>query len=297
MNGHDKFLIPYPKLRTDRLFLDRCEEGMFDGLSLFLDSGAFSVSTLGGTIDVFDYGRWLSEHQLKFEVYANLDVIGHGKESAEGTWRNQRILEDEFGLSPLPVFHSGEDWSVLERYLEAGYGYIALGGLVGKNISDLMPWLIRCFEMAEGSAVFHGFGMTSLRALLAFPWYSVDSSSWSAGWRYGDYIIYENGVAVCWPKRTVMSREFRRVVREYGLEPNDVEYPGSKDHPGYQQWRSTAERFMSSAWHDSEIWFRRRWGLVTRPDNVLSPGLNLYLVAGGFKQVIACMMPEGVAHV
>ena len=73
-------------------------------VDLFLDSGAFSAMTQGVKIDIYEYIDFIKEHEDVLEVYANLDVIG----SAEGTWKNQMIME-EAGLKPLPVFHYGED--------------------------------------------------------------------------------------------------------------------------------------------------------------------------------------------
>lgn len=297
MNGHDKFLVAYPNLANNSIFRKEQELGIDNGLKVFLDSGAFTVFTQGQTVDVYDYGRWVSKYEDKFELYANLDVIGYGKESAEGTWRNQRILEDEFGLSPLPVFHSGEDWSVLERYLEAGYDYIALGGLVGQGVSNLMPWLVQCFQMGEGAAVFHAFGMTSNEPLYALPWYSADSSSWNAGWRYGRFRVYDGstGSVADWQIGEPMSAAFCRLARSYGVEPSELVYPGSSKHPSYRQWHETVIKFMASVWHAREAWLREKWGPVFRQNS--KSGLNMYLATSLYKEALMGGMSKESHHV
>lgn len=158
-------------------------------MRVFADSGAHSARTLGLHLDIDDYGQWLTKWHEWFTIYCNLDVIG----GPEGTWRNQMHLEQRFNLHPMPVFHTGEDFDVLERYIDAGYTYIALGKLLGNSVKALQPWLAKAFRVADGRAVFHGFGMTVWRLLLEFPFYSVDSSSWGAGVRYGNMRLFHRG--------------------------------------------------------------------------------------------------------
>lgn len=165
-------------------------------VDLFLDSGAFSAWSQGAEIDIQEYIQFIKEHQDVIDVYANLDVIG----DAKGTYENQRIME-EVGLSPLPVFHYKEDEKWLERYLKRGYDYIALGGLVTDESTSIHKWLDYIFEEyitdSNGMPVVkvHGFGLTSLKLMLRFPWYSVDSTSWVTTGRMGAIYVprYRNG--------------------------------------------------------------------------------------------------------
>ena len=103
--------------------------------------------------------------------------------SPEGTWKNQMIME-KAGLKPLPCYHFGEDTKWLQRYIDKGYDYIALGGMVGRPRPALLQWLDTIWSDyltdSKGMPIvkIHGFGMTSLRLMLRYPWYSVDSTSW-----------------------------------------------------------------------------------------------------------------------
>jgi len=154
---------------------------------VFADSGGFSAMTQGVTIDWREYAAWIVRWNHLFAVYANLDVIG----DPESTLTNQRRLEDT-GLNPLPVFHTGSDWSHLEAYIEQ-YPYIALGGMVPfmRFPKRIMPWLIQAFKRAEGRAVYHGFGATAWPVVRDLPWYSVDSSSWGQGFRFGQVPLFD----------------------------------------------------------------------------------------------------------
>lgn len=163
-------------------------------VSLFLDSGAFSAMTQGVEIDIHEYIEFIKKYQHVIDLYANLDVIAEkgqpNKTTAEKTLQNQKVMEGA-GLNPLPIFHCGEPFEYLEYYIE-NYEYIGFGGLVGTTSSSAAaPVLDRCFKkyLCDKNGMpkvkVHGFGMTALRTLIRYPWYSVDSTSWVATSRYG----------------------------------------------------------------------------------------------------------------
>lgn len=168
----DKLLLPYA------------------GASVFADSGAFSAMTTGAQIDVHQYAEWLLRWRHNFTVYSNLDVVGDPLATA----RNQAILEDKYGLEPLPVFHAGSPWSDLEQ-LVGRYPYIALGGVAKRqyNAKMLMPWMVQCFRIAGTQSQFHGFGVTDWKLMSSLPWRSIDSTTWMAGNRFGAQLIFARG--------------------------------------------------------------------------------------------------------
>lgn len=170
--------------------------GTFDRMpNLFVDSGAFSAWSLGKKeITVHGYGDWLLKNQHLFPIYASLDEKRYTPEqNAQVGLDNLRILEG-MGLKPIPVFHAGEPWSLLDD-LMTDYPYIALGGTAGhtQHGGDLhWRFTAECFRRAQGrDVVFHGFGVTTWRIIKAFPWYSVDSSSWGQSFRYGVLSIFD----------------------------------------------------------------------------------------------------------
>lgn len=167
----------YRQTDLERVFEKYFEEPWPD---VWADSGAFSAMTKGVTITCEEYAAWIKRWAHLFTHYSNLDVITN----AEATWENQQTLEG-MGLQPVPTFHVLEEWEWLEHYLDR-YNYIALG-VAGQQqrTQSVMKWLIRCFEMAGDRAVYHGFALTSWHIMKSFPWYSVDSSSWGQGFRYG----------------------------------------------------------------------------------------------------------------
>lgn len=163
---------------------------MSNKVDLFLDSGAFSAWSKGAEIDIQEYIKFIKEFEDVITVYANLDVIG----CPIGTWRNQMIMEDA-GLHPIPVYHYKEDPKWLERYMKRNYDYIALGGLVTSDRAQMFNWMDRTFADyltdKDGMPIVkvHGFGLTSLKLMLRYPWYSVDSTSWVMTGRMGSIYV------------------------------------------------------------------------------------------------------------
>ncbi|MDH6489641.1 hypothetical protein [Streptomyces sp. SAI-127] len=273
-----KALTSYAYFRTP-IFAPFLEELHVGPTQVFGDSGAHSARTLGITLTVEDYAAWCHQHDRRLTLYANLDVIG----APEATWRNQKRLEQEHGLEPIPVFHTGEPWHWLERYLDEGYTYIALGKLLGNPLPDVLTWLDKVFRIADGRAVFHGFGLTVDRALREFPFYSVDSSTWTAGFRFGIIRLFDNATGR-WVTLLQRDRQallqHRDLIRHHHANPLAFASKATQDN-------TAAAVTAAVAWRRFEAYIRARHGpiaippgphnAVTRNGAQAAPGLHLYL--------------------
>lgn len=165
--------------------------------------GSFLKDRVGGLSD--DYSFLQSEDYLSYKkqyidfllqnkdfinIYANFDIINN----AEATWQNQLELES-YGLKPIPVFHLGENIKWLHNILEKKYEYIALGGIIPNPVPTIQPVLdnvwstILTDKKGFPKVKVHGFGVTSPRLILRYPWYSVDSSSWIKIAAYGGVVV------------------------------------------------------------------------------------------------------------
>lgn len=180
-------------------------------IPLFIDSGAHSLYNEhvrgsgkgfgGGSYEwyrsqefwdyVDRYAQFVHKNKHVLSVYANVDVIGH----PEYTYDVQRYLEDEWDLRPLPVVHYGTDLKYLQRYIEEGHDYIAIGGLGQEiTISVYREWADRVFDYICDKKTrlpqikIHGFALTSHKLMTRYPWYSIDSTSWIQYAAFGQII-------------------------------------------------------------------------------------------------------------
>lgn len=178
-------------------------------VDLMLDSGAFSAWTRKEKINLKEYIKFVKEFEPYLWRYINLDVIPGARdevrtqaeveESAEKSYRNQQIMKDA-GLRPIPVFHQGEPFSWLERLLRDGETYIGVSPFKDIPFEDQSKWLDQCFTALTNSdgvpfVRTHGFGTTQTDLLLRYPFYTVDSTTWSLTPGMGQIIVpgLENG--------------------------------------------------------------------------------------------------------
>ena len=124
------------------------------------------------------YIELLYEHKDDLEMYVSLDIIFNAKAS----WEIQKYMES-CGLNPVPVFHQGEDWKYLKRYLD-NYEYIGMGGLAQNTSAKSYAafgdeaFKMLCDKHGSPRVKIHGFAMTSIELMKRYPWYSCDSSTW-----------------------------------------------------------------------------------------------------------------------
>jgi hypothetical protein len=154
---------------------------------LFLDSGGFEALKNGAKIDVKQYVQYVKRNSDMLTVYANLDSEDIGESAG-----NLEFMEQE-GLKPIPVWHATEPIDLFEKMSEK-YPYVAVGGVeygANKEITERITREI--FPIAERNKTkIHSFGMTFVHLLRDYPFYSADSSTWTAGMRYGTVFNFDN---------------------------------------------------------------------------------------------------------
>jgi len=200
--------------------------------------GSFLKDRIGGLSD--DYSFLKSEEYLTYKkqyidfllqnkehinIYANFDIINN----AEATWENQLEFES-YGLKPIPVFHLGEDIKWLYNLLDRKYEYIALGGIIPNPVPTIQPVLdnvwsnILTDKKGMPKVKVHGFGVTSPRLIIRYPWYSVDSSSWIKIAAYGGVVVpkiingekdYSSSFHLFFTHRKQMKTDFESIKNHY----------------------------------------------------------------------------------
>lgn len=186
--------------------VDYAEE--VEGVNLIIDSGAFSVWNMGGTLDLKEYIDFLKDfeknHMSKFnEVwFVNLDVIPgeQGKiptpdqveKAADDGFDNYLKMRNEGWDNIIHVYHQGEAIPVLDRLLKTEPKYIGISPSNDSMTVARKTWLTESFNYIEetvGYVKTHGFAVTSFELMNKFPWFSVDSTSWFMIGMYGKLCV------------------------------------------------------------------------------------------------------------
>ena len=198
--------------QLDRSGVQKMIEYMDQGAvkSLFIDSGAYSIHSLGfekvakgrfATIEEFidEYIEFVNGLDDKIIAVAQVDhipgVFRKPKtpqdyiESTELSWENFMYMYPKM-KSPeklIAVMHQGESFDYLRKLIEwkddngNRIEYLGISPSNDRGVSEKNIYLKEVYDcIAESShpdVKTHLFGYTSLKGLPKFPWYSCDSTS------------------------------------------------------------------------------------------------------------------------
>jgi hypothetical protein len=185
------------------------------GKLTFLDSGAFSALTKNVVIDLDEYIEFCRTRRKYFDHVAALDVI----HDPDASLKNWRLMQEAGFPDAVPCFHIGEPWDYLREMKDADM--IGLGVAAMQRRGDPVErWIGQCFRKLQdwgSTARVHGYAITSFDWMWRFPWYSVDSSSWFMGARYGQMAVLEGRRIVMYhrmkpPKDLKTMKLWRRVM-------------------------------------------------------------------------------------
>lgn len=151
------------------------ERAAFQYRDYMLDSGAFTAWNLGKPIVLGDFiaaCRQLRATDPRLSEIIALDVIGSGRGSLEN-W----IAMNAAGIESIPVFHIGDDWSILAEYQARGARKIGLSCRFGEPMAVSHQFYEQAFARAWPQR-FHSFGWCVGDVLQRYPFDSADASTW-----------------------------------------------------------------------------------------------------------------------
>lgn len=181
-----------------------CEK---NGIGIMMDSGAHTfhkfvaqtkrrskISDSKKSIDIealkdVMYGWYVDyckQNKRKWNFYVTLDYKRH----QPTIYRMQRKFIHD-GLMPVPVYHGDTELQWLKKYRDLGCKLIAVGtgGDIrgaGFNFKRYRFFFDRVFEFCHKHDIkVHGLAITSMGLITAYPWWSVDSSTWVRASIYG----------------------------------------------------------------------------------------------------------------
>lgn len=163
------------------------EEAKLNNMEVLLDSGAHTLQK-GVKVDyetfVDNYIKFINKYSKYIDYFVELDienVIGLNKVEE---WREK--IQKQTKREPIIVWHRERGWNYWKQMCKQ-YSYIGFSGFVTINGKPEVPdKYIPIFlkEAKKHNTKVHGFGFTK-PSLFKYPFYSVDSTSWLVGARYG----------------------------------------------------------------------------------------------------------------
>lgn len=166
---------------------DFTEQVILPSVSKFmLDSGAFTFHMKGRHVDwdeyIARYAEFINKHDINLFFELDIDnLVGYDK-----VLQMRRELERMTDKPCIPVWHKSRGKEAFIQMCK-DYDYVAIGGIVSKEITKpeykYFPWFIDTAH--KYGAKIHGLGFTNLADLPKYHFDSVDSTSWTAGNKFG----------------------------------------------------------------------------------------------------------------
>lgn len=162
---------------------------------LMIDNGEFTFHRKGGSLNLDEYIQWLNDNDEYIDYAIALDSIpgkwGQPRTtedvriSAEKTWQNFLYMRSKM-KSPdkaLPVFHMGESFDNLERFLQyTDLKYMCISGMKDLTNKQREEWYEQCFHIISKykrtDISFHCLGSATMQNATKFPFTSMDATSW-----------------------------------------------------------------------------------------------------------------------
>jgi len=166
-----RILLSYAYIKPENYSSSPYGAGVKNIKEWALDSGAFTAHAQGKEVDHAHYIEYAKSSGAE-EVFG-LDVIGN----PTGTAVN---LEKEWkaGLNSIPTIHYGQATPDRVAWARSGpTGKIAIGGVARLSFAKRWNHTAEVFRLAWPCRI-HGLGIADARIITAFPFDSVDSSSW-----------------------------------------------------------------------------------------------------------------------
>lgn len=196
--------LEYPQILNSFAYKKGLDHITYEPNELTLDSGAFTAWNSGKAVDVTQYRDWALEVQKKKPNIrcVNLDVIpgevGRNSTKAERIIGMQESLENadflrSAGLNIMEVFHQDEPFDFLDLLLSRlpEKGVLCISPRNDVSNKSKIAWHNHVLKHLvdkvgiKGLPRMHGLAVTGRAAVLNFPYFSVDSSSYMTPQTYG----------------------------------------------------------------------------------------------------------------
>lgn len=168
-----------------------------DYKDFILDSGVFTFlnAKTQKKMDWYEYAAKYADFVKLHEIknYVEIDVEKFiGLDEME---RLRDFMEKRVGWQCMPVWHLNRGWAKWEEICRS-HKYICFGAFITDGLTPSQYSVIPKFlsEAKKHDTKVHGLGFTAFTHLKRLKFYSVDSSTWTVGNRFGSVPVIRNGI-------------------------------------------------------------------------------------------------------
>lgn len=266
-------------------------EELADFDTVLIDSGAFTFMNSGTPFKgiegnspeafakrkaitekyTYEYAEFLS--QIKDHITGAFEMdydLGFGSEQC---WKWYDVLASS-GARVIPVYHGdaydkkNPEWiedtpEVFEKWCASGkYEYIAIGSSFFQD-DKFKPQVPRLLRIAKKYKVrVHGLGATGFHDIKNAPLYTVDSTSWLSGNRFGATFFFQNGRVKSYDKdHKSVRKRWRSACEKYGIDFAKLVADENHEVEAWNalQWKLFADAMeMQHRNRKMEYWLGRR---------------------------------------
>jgi hypothetical protein len=199
------------------------EEKFEDGVSVFLDSGAYTINQDADAdpdelIEIFEhYKTFVMDNLDHIEMVSEFDALPLGmewiEEQRDGFWST--IPREKFMAIWHPVWGIPYLHEMASRFEIIG---IPATSLEGRNLRPILNALA-----AKGTRL-HGVAMTKIEEMQSIRWDSVASTSWISPQRYGDTIVWTGNELKRYPRKykDQARKRHRTLFKDKGFDADAI---------------------------------------------------------------------------
>lgn len=242
-----KTLDTMPK-QNRKIIIDSGAHSFFEQIGVSVTSKDFGKSKgiKNDPQHFFDrYFEFIKQNYNKVDYFVELDIqeiVGRDKVNQ---WRKKLKQEGLFNKI-ITVHHTCDSEKDFDEILDTTESkYIGLEGLRQRKIVlDYGVLIKKCYE--KGIKV-HGFAMTDFRLIYKYPFYSVDSSTWTNVVRFGHCVIFDQtkGVRqVVTDKRNMFKHNIDMELHNSKRERENVYSKFEQSSLAYKQ----AQDYITNVW-------------------------------------------------
>lgn len=195
--GIRNFLMSYEYLRGKGSFVLR----KYRDVHIFIDSGAFTYMSDPKYADytveqweqqIHEYLKWIEKHKDNIFAFADLDLQYLPKVGYEKVYEWRKKYFEPFmlrtGVPCCFIYHDDglEYWD----YMCKRYPYVGMStNIDAQNSEEIIKEMFRIAE--KHNALIQGMATTDTRILTDLPFYTVDSTTWNVGLKYGEISVWD----------------------------------------------------------------------------------------------------------